>query len=59
MSAIAVYMEGGGDSADAKALLRQGISEFLRSLREAARQKRLHWRVVSLVAAGMLRTMRF
>jgi len=47
MSAIAVYMEGGGDSADAKALLRQGISEFLRSLREAARQKRLHWRVVA------------
>jgi len=39
-------MEGGGDSADDKASLRRGMSEFLSPLREAARQKRLHWKVV-------------
>ena len=46
MSEIAVYMEGGGDSTGTKALLRQGISEFLRSLRDSACQKGLHWKVV-------------
>ena len=40
-------MEGGGDSAEGKAHLRRGMSEFLRSLREAARQKRLQWKVVA------------
>jgi hypothetical protein len=44
MSGIAVYLEGGGNSTDDKATLRQGMSEFLRSLREAARQRRLHWK---------------
>ena len=40
-------MEGGGDSAEGKAHLRRGMSEFLRSLREAARQKRVPWKVVA------------
>ena len=39
-------MEGGGDSADDKASLRRGMSELLGALREAARQERLHWKVV-------------
>jgi len=58
MSEIAVYMEGGGHSVETKAELRQGISEFLSSLREAARQKGLHWRVVAC-AAGTLHTTYF
>lgn len=44
---IAIYMEGGGDSAAGKASLRQGMSEFLRELREAARKKRFQWKVVA------------
>ncbi len=47
MSGVAVYMEGGGDSAEGKAPLRRGMGEFLRSLRDAARQKRLDWKVVA------------
>jgi len=42
---IAIYLEGGGnDSAEAKASLRQGMSEFLKP--EQARQRRTRWRVV-------------
>jgi uncharacterized protein DUF4276 len=46
VTGIAIYMEGGGSTAQGKATLRQGMSEFLGSLREAARQKRLTWKVV-------------
>jgi len=46
LKGVAVYMEGGGNSADDKSLLRQGMSTFLSSLREAARRKRLAWKVV-------------
>src|ERR1700684_2068146 len=47
MSGVVVYMERGGDSADTKAFLRQGMSEFLRSLWEAARQRGIQWKIVA------------
>jgi hypothetical protein len=40
-------MEGGGQTAEAKAAIRQGMGEFLRSLRESARRKGWHWKVVA------------
>ena len=51
MSGIAVYMEGGGqtgepNTADAKAAVRVGMGEFLRTLRDRARAKRWHWKIV-------------
>ena len=44
---IAIYFEGGGDSAESKAILRQGMSGFLKPLVDQARQRRSRWRVVS------------
>lgn len=44
MSGIAVYMEGGGDSKEGKARLRQGMSEFLRKV---VSQTKPGWRVVA------------
>jgi hypothetical protein len=44
---IAVYFEGGGDSAETKAALRQGMSAFLKPLVDAARQRRCRWSVTS------------
>lgn len=46
MKGLAVYMEGGGQTAEAKAAIRQGMGEFLRMMRESARRKRWHWKVV-------------
>jgi len=46
MRGIAVYMEGGGHSSGDRSLLRLGMSQFLSSLRDAARRKRLEWKVV-------------
>jgi uncharacterized protein DUF4276 len=47
-----VYMEGGGqtgepNTADAKAAVRQGMGEFLGDLRDRARKKRWHWKIVA------------
>jgi hypothetical protein len=42
---IAVYFEGGGDSAESKATLRLGISAFLKPLVDRARQKRCRWSI--------------
>ena len=39
-------MEGGGDYTAGKGDLRQGMSYFLGSLREAVRQRRLSWKIV-------------
>lgn len=47
MSGVAVYLEGGGQTAQAKAEIRLGMGEFLVDLREKARQKRWHWRIVA------------
>ena len=44
---IAIYFEGGGDSAETKAALRQGLSAFLKPLVDMARQKRCRWSVTS------------
>ena len=44
MSGVAVYMEGGGDSREGKARLRQGMSEFLRKV---VSQKKPGWTVVT------------
>ena len=46
MSGIAIYMEGGGESNATKAALRQGMDEFLRPLKDAARKKALPWKLV-------------
>ena len=46
MKGLAVYMEGGGQTAESKAAIRQGMGEFLGMLRESARRKRWHWKVV-------------
>jgi len=44
---IAIYFEGGGNSAETKAILRQGMSAFLKPLVEMARQRRCRWSVTS------------
>jgi hypothetical protein len=43
VTGIAVYMEGGGDSKEGKARLRQGMAEFLRKV---VSQKKPGWKVV-------------
>lgn len=49
MKDIAIYVEGGGnrmDSKDAKAALRIGFDQLLNSQKQAARNKKLGWRLV-------------
>jgi hypothetical protein len=46
VSEIRIYIEGGGDSKDTKAFLRQGMSAFLSDLVSEAREKRLKWNLV-------------
>lgn len=46
MSGIAIYMEGGGKGHATKAALRQGMEAFLQPLKETARNKKLHWKLV-------------
>lgn len=46
MSAIAIYMEGGGNGKGSKAALRRGMDSFLGALKDAAREKRWQWRLV-------------
>ena len=46
MSGVAIYMEGGGDSRDAKAAIRQGMDRLLQPLKDAARARALHWKLV-------------
>ena len=52
MRGIRVYVEGGGDSRATKAEIRRGFGGFLRSLREAARQRRLRWDVIACGSRG-------
>jgi hypothetical protein len=40
-------MEGGGDSTDSKAAIRRGMGEFLREIRDRARSRKRHWKVVA------------
>jgi hypothetical protein len=44
---IRIYAEGGGDSKDTKAFLRQGFSIFLRDLVLLARQRGIRWQIVT------------
>lgn len=44
---IRIYVEGGGDNRSGKALLREGLGNFLRSLRDKARQQQIGWTVVA------------
>jgi len=46
MSGMAIYMEGGGDSRDSKAALRQGMDVFLDPLKAAARAMSWRWKLV-------------
>ncbi len=46
MNSIAIYMEGGGKGKNSKAALRQGMDEFLREIKESARAKAWHWKLV-------------
>jgi hypothetical protein len=43
---ISIYVEGGGDTAQQKAELRNGFDELLISQKQAARSKRLRWKLV-------------
>ena len=47
MTRLAIYLEGGGNGAESKALLRRGMGEFLRELRSRARAKSLRWKIVA------------
>ena len=47
MKSISVYLEGGGDTAGTRAALRQGMGAFLQPLRQAARDKELHWKLIA------------
>ena len=46
MRGIAIYLEGGGKGQSTRAALRQGMDAFLRPLKQAARAKALHWKLV-------------
>ncbi|MBD2183602.1 DUF4276 family protein [Planktothrix sp. FACHB-1355] len=43
---IRIYIEGGGDSKNTKALLRQGFSAFLNKLVQIARSKGIKWQII-------------
>ncbi|NJM29248.1 MAG: DUF4276 family protein [Rhizobiales bacterium] len=46
MTGVAVYVEGGGDSASAKTQMRHGMDRFLGCLKQEALKKGLCWKVV-------------
>jgi hypothetical protein len=46
MKGIAIYVEGGGETAQQRAELRVGMDQLLGAEKQAARDKRLQWRVV-------------
>ena len=46
MRSIAIYVEGGGDTAQQKAELRVGLDRLLARQKDAARAKRLGWKLV-------------
>jgi hypothetical protein len=45
LNGIAIY-EGGGDTAQQKSDLRVGFDQLLKQQKQAARNKRLHWKIV-------------
>ena len=46
MSAVTIYVEGGGNNTTTKAALRNGMNQFLGSLKEAARTRSWKWKLV-------------
>jgi hypothetical protein len=46
LTSIAIYVEGGGDSAPGKAQLRQGFDALLEPQKTAARARRMGWKLV-------------
>lgn len=44
---IRIYIEGGGDGKNTKALIRQGFSNFLKELVQIARSKGIRWQIVA------------
>jgi len=47
VTGIRIYVEGGGDRAHGKRDLRSGFGEFLKLLRQQARDKKLRWDVIA------------
>lgn len=46
MKSIAIYVEGGGDTADQKSQIRQGFDVLLQDQKSKAREKGLAWKLV-------------
>jgi len=44
---IRLYVEGGGDRSDGRALIREGFGDFLDSARRLARRRRIRWSVTA------------
>jgi len=42
---IHLFIEGGGDGRNTKALIHQGFSRFLEGLVKRARQKKIKWKI--------------
>ncbi|MDQ6707429.1 MAG: DUF4276 family protein [Acidobacteriota bacterium] len=47
MNRIKIYLEGGGDGKEGKAAIRQGMLGFLDSMKQLAREKSIHFDVVT------------
>lgn len=43
---VSIYMEGGGQSKDSKAAMRQGMDMFLTEIKDVCRKKNWHWKLV-------------
>ena len=52
MSGVAIYMEGGGNKGNGRAVLRQGMDAFLDPLKQAARTKEIHWKLICCGSRG-------
>jgi hypothetical protein len=46
MNEVAIYVEGGGDTAQQRAELRNGMDRLLNTQKQAAREKQLRWKLV-------------
>ena len=46
VTAIRIYIEGGGDKKEQKAMLRKGFSKFLESLSNSARYQNIKWDII-------------
>jgi hypothetical protein len=46
VKSIAIYVEGGGDTAQTLEPFRRGMSQFLKPIVQAVRDRRIRWRVV-------------